>query len=439
VSGSLSSIGEGVWESCPALDSITGSSAGYVTEGGVLYTKDRTALVKYPPAKSSSSFSAPDETETVLSGAFRDADNLKKVQLGGVKAVGDGAFYGCSAITELYIPAVQTIGRAAFYKCSGISEISFGERLSYIGDEAFSGCSSLAFANFAGDAPDANEGIFYGCDMNFTVIVSKLSEGFGEDKWLGYPLVRHGVYSGSIGNMGWSLDTLSGVMTLTGNGAVPDYEYASDVPWYAYRKIIRSLTVKSGSSITGIGDNAFRYSALTFVNLPSSVTEIGEWAFSGCDELETVTAEGDVEVARCAFFGDTSLEIVKMPGAVSVDKQVFSGCDILKYVLFGKVAPYLGELAFDGTGAAVVYPVGGEGYSEGEWNNVYSEAYTAGDANGDGRCNISDVSLILKYIAKWDVTLRRASADANVDGKVNLTDASHMMKYIAKWDVNIGI
>ena len=439
ISEKLSSLGEGVWESCTSLGAIEGSSAGYTVNGGVLYTADKSAVVKYPAAKAAATYTAPAETVTVMPGAFRDAGMLKSVELHGVKNIGDGAFYGCVSISELDITAAETIGRAAFYGCKGLFDVTFGKGLRALGDEAFAGCSSLSVANFEGDAPETvSEGVFFGHGMSFTVTVRRESAGFGDgNTWLGYYIVRHGIYSGSVGSVGWDLDTATGTMTLTGNGGVPDFEYASDAPWYQYRKLIRRLSV--ASDITGIGDNSFRYSALESVYLPKSVSDIGDWAFSGCEALTEVTAEGEVTLGMGSFFGDVSLSVAKLLRAISVGKQAFSGCETLRYVKTGATAPRLGELAFDGTGASVLYPAGGTGYSGGEWDNVYSEAYTAGDANGDGSCNISDVSLMLKYIAKWDVAVKTASADANADGYLSLADAAQMLKFIAKWDVTVGI
>ena len=57
-----------------------------------------------------------------------------------------------------------------------------------------------------------------------------------------------------------------------------------------------------------------------------------------------------------------------------------------------------------------------------------------GDLNCAEKVNLTDVSILLKYIAKWDVSVDTYYADVNRDGKVNLADASRMMKYIAKWD-----
>ncbi|MBE6708303.1 MAG: hypothetical protein E7578_03560 [Ruminococcaceae bacterium] len=53
-----------------------------------------------------------------------------------------------------------------------------------------------------------------------------------------------------------------------------------------------------------------------------------------------------------------------------------------------------------------------------------------GDADGTGTITLSDVSLILKYIAKWNVSVNEM-ADYNKDGKVTLTDAALILRFIA--------
>lgn len=61
-----------------------------------------------------------------------------------------------------------------------------------------------------------------------------------------------------------------------------------------------------------------------------------------------------------------------------------------------------------------------------------------GDADGNGKVNLSDVSAMLKYIAKWDVTIDTVAADVDRNEKVNLNDVSAILKYIAKWDIVLG-
>ncbi len=57
-----------------------------------------------------------------------------------------------------------------------------------------------------------------------------------------------------------------------------------------------------------------------------------------------------------------------------------------------------------------------------------------GDANGDGQITLTDVSTILKHIAKWDVDIDPI-ADFDTNGKINLNDAAMVLKHIAKWNV----
>ncbi len=63
-----------------------------------------------------------------------------------------------------------------------------------------------------------------------------------------------------------------------------------------------------------------------------------------------------------------------------------------------------------------------------------------GDANGDGKVSISDVSVMLKYIAKWDdLNIDLDMADVVNDEKIILSDVSMLLKHIAKWkSIRIG-
>ena len=64
--------------------------------------------------------------------------------------------------------------------------------------------------------------------------------------------------------------------------------------------------------------------------------------------------------------------------------------------------------------------------------------YLPGDANTDGAVNLSDVTAILQYIAKWNVQIDTDAADVVRDGIINLSDVTLLLKYIAKWNVVLG-
>ena len=62
-----------------------------------------------------------------------------------------------------------------------------------------------------------------------------------------------------------------------------------------------------------------------------------------------------------------------------------------------------------------------------------------GDCNGDGSINLADVTLMLKYIAGWNVPVDFAAADLNVDDSITLSDVTILLKYIAGWHVIMGV
>lgn len=65
----------------------------------------------------------------------------------------------------------------------------------------------------------------------------------------------------------------------------------------------------------------------------------------------------------------------------------------------------------------------------------FPEPIMYGDANDDGSINLSDVSLMLRHIAKWEgLEMNAEATDVNVDGSINLSDVSLTLKHIAGWE-----
>ena len=65
-------------------------------------------------------------------------------------------------------------------------------------------------------------------------------------------------------------------------------------------------------------------------------------------------------------------------------------------------------------------------------STVYN--YTIGDMNDDGNFNLTDVTTILKLVAKWDLPgVFKEAGDVNGDGRTNGMDSSYYLRWIAKW------
>ena len=62
-----------------------------------------------------------------------------------------------------------------------------------------------------------------------------------------------------------------------------------------------------------------------------------------------------------------------------------------------------------------------------------------GDANGDGKVNISDVTAIQRKLAQYDVPdLNELAADIDGSG-LNVNDATLIQKYLAELDTEYSI
>ena len=157
-------------------------------------------------------------------------------------------------------------------------------------------------------------------------------------------------------NVTWALTGTSPNYTLTisGTGAMKDYDAPDDQPWKDYRSLIASVVIEDG--VTSIGNMAFEgcnNANLTSVTIPASVTSIGDFAFGYCTYLASVT----IPVASLTYYGvsafDNTADGLKIyvPGsALSTyeaatnwsdykDKDNFVGAYFLTYDLAGGTLP----------------------------------------------------------------------------------------------------
>ena len=122
----------------------------------------------------------------------------------------------------------------------------------------------------------------------------------------------------------WTLK--NGVLTISGTGAMDDYEY-HEVPWVNQLDNITSVTIADG--VTRIGEHAFsECSNLTDVAIPDSVAAIQSWAFADCGSLTNVSIPASVTtIGAFAFEKCHSLTDINVASGnsayVSVDGVLF--------------------------------------------------------------------------------------------------------------------
>lgn len=127
----------------------------------------------------------------------------------------------------------------------------------------------------------------------------------------------------------YAIDDVTGVLTISGSGAIAKMANATKYPWYSKRQSITKIVIESGvttipqyafntssansviipDTVTEIGKSAFYGNAnLTSISIPSSVTTIGETAFKNCGNLKTVytncdETEWNTKLGKNAFQG----------------------------------------------------------------------------------------------------------------------------------------
>ena len=61
-----------------------------------------------------------------------------------------------------------------------------------------------------------------------------------------------------------------------------------------------------------------------------------------------------------------------------------------------------------------------------------------GDVNRDGKISIDDAICMLKYVARWDISICEPAMDVNSDSQKSVSDVIQILKYVAGWDVTLA-
>ena len=191
----------------------------------------------------------------------------------GVTNVNNNAFNHCTNIVSVTMPdTVTNIGNYAFYRCNNLKTATLSESLTNIGDTAFRNCTSLESANLPQSLVSISNNAFNGC-------TSLSINGLNLPNLTG---VGNSAFS-SCSNLTGALNLPS----LTGN--------AIGVEAFKYTNI---------TSIVSLG-NAEKLESRAFcgciqlenVNLPNTLTYIGQGCFIGCFELTEFIVPSNVTTA----------------------------------------------------------------------------------------------------------------------------------------------
>jgi hypothetical protein len=318
---------------------------------GILYNKDKTALVQAPTCLSGT-FAVPDTVTTICEYAFSWCALTSVTIPASVTTIAAHAFEDCMELTGIWVNAnnpayssddkgvlfnkdkttliqapgklctyadvyeipstVTTIGEASFayvlflssviipdsvttigdtaFLCGHMTSMTIPDSVTTIGNEAFSNCQSLASVTIGNNVTSIGEYAFFWCDelKSITIPASVTDIGFQAFSYCA---------------------NLSDISVASNNSA-----YSSDDKGVLFNKDKTQL-IQAPGGIAGaytvpdrveiIQSSAFEgCEKLTSVTIPDSVEIICDYAYYWCASLESVVIGKNVTVISDGAFGD---------------------------------------------------------------------------------------------------------------------------------------
>lgn len=284
----------------------------------------------------------PDNVTTIGNNAFEGCTSLNNVIIGsGTESISEYAFRSCTSLRKITIPNnITTISRKAFAE-SGLEFVIVmsGENNVTLGEGVFHTCSHLISITLPDNVTSIGDYTFYDCpdvtiygysgivDSETQVYTPTCAEAYAEANGITF---KADVIKGT--NLHWNFDNTTKTLTVSGVGAMPDWENLDNnrAPWYNKAKSILTLIIQDG--ITNIGNFAFYACGyLTKVSIPNSVAHIGNSAFQNCSRLPAINLSDNItHIGSSAFLGCTKLTSIVLPNQLTnIYSYTFRDCTSL--------------------------------------------------------------------------------------------------------------
>ena len=224
-------------------------------------------------------------------GCFYGCTNLKRIGIentdklpDGLTSIDWGTFYNCKSLKSITCPANLTeIGQQAFCHCTSLESITFSSKLTEISRSAFYDCTELKQLSFPATISYIGDYAFYNCTDLKKVTFETYKVGSNKGK---------------------------SSLAYLGNGRFSDDYYNNDNYNSVFFNCTSLTTVELPLSINNysIGYSCFENTALTSIDIPASVTAVGERAFANT-KLENSFKTKDGQDYSVGFFGsDTYID-----------------------------------------------------------------------------------------------------------------------------------
>lgn len=246
--------------------------------------------------------SIPNSIASISDYMFWCCKDLEFISLpSSVKIIGCSAFSGCDNLVNVnFSSSLECIEMDAFSECINLKSIELPNSLKSIGAYSFSHCNTLTDINIPDSVEDIGTCAFRDCCNLNSITIGKGTVKIDISAFSGNNKLK------SITVSPYNLEYSSN------EGVLFDKKHTKLIKYPSY-KIGDNYSVPNGVEI--IGDSSFANSLLSNIDIPDSVTEIEDYAFSNCKKLKSIKIGKNVQVISVLGF------------------PVFDGCDNL--IIYG--------------------------------------------------------------------------------------------------------
>ena len=323
----IKSIGTRAFSDCSSLDSVTSLSMQPITIEANTFERIPKDAVLYVPSGSKSKYENLEGwnqfkiiEEILIDGSTFTALTEEGVEMEYRVISASEKTCEVSRLTdyrtegEITIPSevnsfqVTAIGESAFVKCSNITSVKVPNTITKIGSLAFAGCSNLSAIKLPNSITTIGYGAFEGCEnLKSIVIPSSVTT------------IECLSPTGSWGNPFQFCSSLERIVVESGNTVYDSRDNCNAIiqksgEYQDYYKDFNTLIAgcKSTvvpSSVEEIGNYAFAGTGLTHIEIPNNIQAIGNNAFYGnYVEKDEFVCYSSLDPANFGYWGCTILD-----------------------------------------------------------------------------------------------------------------------------------
>jgi len=265
----------------------------------------------------------------------------------GVTALGGNLFRDVTNITTITIPqSVTSMWSGVFWGCTGLTSINVDPA-----NKTYYSVDGVLFENGPITLicyPAAKENSSYAIPENVRTV-------YNGAFWGSVNLTSVTVPANTLGLPSFAFNRCENLTEINVDPENSQYFSAYGIVFnkaqtelliYPAGRADSSYTIPS--SVTDIGDGAFRGSVLETIILPDGVESIGNETFDKCSNLVSIALPDSlVSIGRFAFRDCTALASIIIPNRItSISERMFEGCTSLSSITLADSITSIGNFAF---------------------------------------------------------------------------------------------